>query len=83
MADNQEKWDRLKITNPRLWKRRQETIDGIKEGIERVRRAREDASDETSMEERLDMARDLLGDLAGELEAHADGSVTVHLKTFH
>lgn len=83
MADNQDKWERLKITNPRLWQRRQECIEGIEEAIERIRAAREEHSEGIPMGERVDMARDLLGDLAGEVEAHSDGSVTVHLVTRH
>lgn len=83
MTDNQDKWERLKIANPRLWQRRQECVAGIEEAIERVRAAREEHSEGIPMGERVDMARDLLGDLAGEVDVMEDGAVVVHLKSVH
>lgn len=73
------KWDRLRFTNPGLWQRRQETLEGIRATLDRFQELRQ----ENTMEERMEMARELLGDLAGEVEAHHDGSITVHVVTRH
>ncbi|WP_141098847.1 hypothetical protein [Rhizobium esperanzae] len=76
-----DKWEHLRITRPRLWERRQETIDGIKDSIERIRQARE--AHEIPMMERVQMAREMVGELAQEIEVNEDGSVTVHIAPLH
>ncbi|MGO7821223.1 hypothetical protein ACC684_28645 [Rhizobium ruizarguesonis] len=75
MTDTEDKWARLKIERPRLWERRQQTLDGLDEAIEQMRKWREEEG--ILMDERAEMAREMIGDRAQDIEIGEDGSVTV------
>jgi len=77
-----DKWEHLRITRPRLWERREQLKESFRKSMEDLRVARE-GDGEIPMRERVEIAREMLGELAQEVEAHEDGSVTVHLPNFH